>query len=317
MDLYSISKGKLEHVEHEGFPLERDIQQLVEANLEELFGLHFVSSEFAIDSFRIDTLCFDEESKSFVIIEYKKGSSYSVIDQGYSYLSVMLNNKADFILEYNERQDTTLRRDQVDWSASRVIFISPAFNSYQKNSVNFRDVPFELWEIRKFKGGLVSLERYQSSSKESIEKLSGTDSNSVISKVSSEVRVYKEEDHVAKTSERCAEAWNSLRERLEELPDVSFYARKGYVAARRDNTVICFVHFHKNHLNLDVLRGGKSADGEPSKGFFTLEDPKGAAVEKNWTYKNGSTGHSYNIHLKSPKDIDYTLFLLKQKYEAI
>ena len=123
MDLYSILNGKLEHVEHQNFLLEKDIQQLVESNIDELFGLQLVSSEFAIDSFRLDTLCFDEETKSFVIIEYKKGSSYSVIDQGYSYLSVMLNNKADFILEYNEIQDITLRRDQVDWSASRVIFI--------------------------------------------------------------------------------------------------------------------------------------------------------------------------------------------------
>ena len=96
-------------------------------------NLQFVTTEFAIDTFRLDTLCFDDETNSFVIVEYKKGSSYSVIDQGYSYLSVMLNNKADFILEYNEKQDRTLKRDEVDWSSSRVLFVSPAFNSFQKN----------------------------------------------------------------------------------------------------------------------------------------------------------------------------------------
>ena len=95
--------------------------------------------------------------------------------RAYSYLSVMLNNKADFILEYNEKKVQTLKRDAIDWSSSRVIFISPAFNSYQKNSVNFQDVPFELWEIRKFAGGLVALEKHQSSSTESISSITNSD----------------------------------------------------------------------------------------------------------------------------------------------
>ena len=46
-------------------------------------------------------------------IEYKKGNSYSVIDQGYSYLSILLNNKADFILEYNETQSENLKKTDI------------------------------------------------------------------------------------------------------------------------------------------------------------------------------------------------------------
>ena len=102
MELYSIKRNKLNNVRLNPFKKEREIQDLVEENTETLFDVDFVSSEFKIGEFRIDTLCFDNETNSFVIIEYKKGSSYSVIDQGYSYLSLMLNNKSDFILEYNE-----------------------------------------------------------------------------------------------------------------------------------------------------------------------------------------------------------------------
>jgi hypothetical protein len=43
--------------------------------------------------------------------EYKKGRSESVIDQGYSYLSTMLNHKADFILEYKDELNIILRND--------------------------------------------------------------------------------------------------------------------------------------------------------------------------------------------------------------
>jgi len=97
-----------------------------------------------VGEFRLDSLCYDNETNSFVVIEYKRGSSYSVIDQGYSYMSVMLNNKSDFILEYIEETGRSLKKSEVDFSQSRIIFISQSFNSYQKNSVNFKDVPFEL-----------------------------------------------------------------------------------------------------------------------------------------------------------------------------
>ena len=76
-----------------------------------------------ISFYTIKRKIIDQLHNSFVIIEYKKGSSYSVIDQGYSYLSTMLNNKSDFILEYNEQTTKTLRRDSVNWSQSRIIFV--------------------------------------------------------------------------------------------------------------------------------------------------------------------------------------------------
>jgi hypothetical protein len=88
-----------------------------------LFELDLVKSEFELHGFRIDTLAFDEESRAFVIIEYKKDRNFSVVDQSMAYLNLMLNNKADFILEYNESSNSShnLKREQVDWSQSRII----------------------------------------------------------------------------------------------------------------------------------------------------------------------------------------------------
>ena len=150
MKLYSQRGSKLSQVKSVDFKLEKDIQESIEKNLKDLFGLEFVRSEVSIKSFRIDTLCFDSENKSFVIIEYKKDRNFSIIDQGYTYMSLVLNNKADFILEYNENCNKSLKKDDVDWSQTRVLFISPNFTEYQKHSVNFKDVPFELWEIKKY-----------------------------------------------------------------------------------------------------------------------------------------------------------------------
>ena len=61
-------------------------------------------------------MAFDRQNNSFVIIEYKRDKNNSVFDQGITYLNLMLNYKADFVLEYNENMKNNLSRNKVDWS---------------------------------------------------------------------------------------------------------------------------------------------------------------------------------------------------------
>jgi len=77
-------------------------------------GLELVKSEFSIKNKRIDTLAFDPQANAFIIIEYKRDKSISVVDQGIKYISLMLKNKADFIVEYNESLKRNLKREDVD-----------------------------------------------------------------------------------------------------------------------------------------------------------------------------------------------------------
>ena len=133
-------------------------------------------------------MAFDNDSKSFVIIEYKRDKNFSVIDQGYAYLSLVLNNKADFILEYNENTNMSIKKDDVDWSQSRVIFISPSFSKYQQQAINFRDLPIELWEITRYQNDLIQYSRLKSPEiSESINKISK--SSEIVDKVTKEVKV--------------------------------------------------------------------------------------------------------------------------------
>ncbi len=160
MPLYKIEQ-QLEQIKEISFKLEREIQQLTEQNLRSLLRLNFIRSEFSLNNFRIDTLAFDHDAKAFVIIEYKRDKTFSVIDQGYAYLSLMLNNKADFILEYNESQNQSLKRTDIDWTQSKVIFVSPLFTTYQREAINFKDLPIELWEVKKFENNTFSFEQVQ------------------------------------------------------------------------------------------------------------------------------------------------------------
>ena len=315
MQLFQTSSNRLVPLERDSFKLEKDIQSLIETNLDTLFGLEFVSSEFAVSDFRIDSLTYDVQSNSFVIVEYKKGHSYSVVDQGYSYLSVMLNNKAEFILEYNEKTGKQLKRTDIVWSSSRVIFVSPSFNAYQKNSVNFKDVPFELWEIRKFAGGIIALEQHVSTSNESIEKISGVNPNSVIHKVTDEVKASSETQLISSLSTDLQPVWTAFRERLLELPDTSVHTTQNYLSIKYDGTALIYITFRKNGLVCELLRGNVYPGGVVRGKFFELDDPKGVTSVRTWNWKSGVSGSVYTFSLKSLDQLDYVMYLVKQKYQ--
>jgi hypothetical protein len=70
MNLYQLKGSKTEFIGLNPFKLEKEIQVMVENNTETFFNLEFVRSEFPIGEFRIDTLCFNNETNSPVINEY-------------------------------------------------------------------------------------------------------------------------------------------------------------------------------------------------------------------------------------------------------
>lgn len=300
MDLYKLTKTKLEEVKNVPFKLERDIQSLVEENLMELFSLEFVKSEFQLNSLRIDSLAFDHQSKSFVIIEYKKSKSYSVIDQGYSYLSLLLNNKADFILEYLERTNRSLKKDDVDWSQSRVIFISPQFTAYQKQSIEFKDLPFELWEIKKYTNDTIILNQHKSTSQESVKTISSKDDRA--EQVSKEIVVYTEEDHYQRGNPAVQELAITLKDRILELDNLEINPVKQYIGFKLNKRIVTDFEVQKTKLRLRInLKKG------------TLDDPKNLFrdVSNIGTFGVGD----YEAIVTPESDLDYLMSLIKQSYK--
>lgn len=100
-------------------------------------------------------MAFNPETKSFVIIEYKRGHSYSVIDQAMTYLALLLNHKADFTQQLSEYKNIVITKKDIDWSQSRIIIVAESFNTYQKESIHFKDLPLELFECKRFQGDCI------------------------------------------------------------------------------------------------------------------------------------------------------------------
>lgn len=304
MKLYSLNKEKLKSVSSLNFKLEKDIQNIVEKNMSELFNLEFVKSEFKIKNFRIDSLGYDKENKSFVIFEYKKHKNFSVIDQGYTYMSLMLNNKSDFVLEYIENCDKSIKKKDIDWSQSRVIFISPQFTDYQKHSVNFKDVPFELWEIKRYENNLVGLTQHKTTSVEKISNIS-TNEDDIVKKVSKEVVRYDEDFHLnqPKVLQSTKELYQNLKERILNIgDDIELVTRKIYIGFKRKT------NFFDIYIGKDVLWCWINLK------IDVLDDPKNICrdVSNIGHYGNGD----YDLKITEDTDLDYIMFLINQSYKS-
>ncbi|OQX56404.1 MAG: hypothetical protein B5M53_01565 [Candidatus Cloacimonas sp. 4484_209] len=260
MKLYLIQNNNLKPIKTKPFRLEKDIQKLCEKNLKEIFNLDFVSSEFRVKNYRIDTLAFDPQLKAFVIIEYKKNKKFSVVDQGYAYLSIMLNNKADFILEYNTNIKKSLKRGDIDWSQSKIIFISPLFTDYQIGAINFKDLPIELWEIKQYANNTVSFTKIQTQgATESIKTISKRTKD--IAKVNREIKTYTKERHLKNVSDVIKELYETLESRILNIGDeITIKPTKWYIGfIARTN----FVDIHIQQRGLKVwlnLRKGELKD---------------------------------------------------------
>jgi predicted transport protein len=156
--LFRIQSGAAEKV----FPLpahpdkERGLQRLIEANLEPLFGVRFVATEFATGQKhrgRIDTLGLDQDG-SPVIVEYKLTSHDNVMNQGLFYLDWLMDHRGDFEMAARSR----LGEAEVTWGAPRLILLASTFSRYDQYAVNRIDERIELWTYTLYEGGLLSVE---------------------------------------------------------------------------------------------------------------------------------------------------------------
>ena len=95
MPIFKIKDKKFSELKSKT-PTERELEELVDENLYDIFGLQFIKREFGGQGLFIDTIAYDPETKAPVLIEYKKDTYQSVVDQGMAYLHWLLTHKGDY-----------------------------------------------------------------------------------------------------------------------------------------------------------------------------------------------------------------------------
>ncbi|MBX8935416.1 DUF5655 domain-containing protein [Enterococcus gilvus] len=301
MPLYKLSKDKsIIEIEENDFRKESELQRVVENNLEELFGLEFIDTEHVVGKFRMDTVAYNPIQNSFVIIEYKNRKSSSVIDQGYTYLNLITEHKPSFVLAYNEQKNTRKRKDDFDWSQSRVLFISTNFNDYQIGAAKNPILPIDLVKVKLYHNNIFEVEEITKSSYQVYGEEKNPALNSV-KKLNKEIKVYTEQELIQRSSEEIRELYYSIKENITSWDDsIKVGASKLYVYFKR-KTNFCDISIGKNQLKLWLnYNYGELND---SKKLFRN-------VKEVGHHGNGD----YEIIIKDDKDLEYILSVIKEAW---
>lgn len=304
MTLYQVQKQETIEIQEELFAKEKELQILVEKNLEILFNLKYVATEFSVDNFRLDTVAYDEETQSFVIIEYKKGKRFSVIDQGYAYLNSLLAHKGEFVLSYNEQYPKQIKKiKDIDWSQTRIIFVANDYTNYQYGAINNPNLPIDLVTVKKYTNDLLSVEMMNKAN-------FGQNQTSLASKqekankkgLSKEIRVYTEEEHLKEGTIEIQELYEELKEIILSWDSaIQVKPLKLYNAFKLKRNIVD-IKIQRESLKLWInLKYGELHDSE--------------GITRNMS-KTGHWGNGdYQIIMKDNQNIEYIASLIKQSWK--
>ena len=287
MPIFQVYNNKIKQLKTSNFRSERDLQILVENNLEEIFGIKFIASEFSTGEKhggRIDTLGLDENN-SPVIIEYKWGEKDNVINQGLFYLDWLIDHKGDFQVLVEKKFGKKIK---IDWSHPRLILIAQSFNKYDRYAINRMSENIELWTYSLYENGIFEV---------NIEGISQTDNKRGKHITKIEYTNYDLNYHLNKTSKELKQKFNEIREKILELPNVQEKPEQKSGITYRTTKSFCRFEFRKNSINL-LLRESK------------YNDPKDLVKDIasfEWGYKG-------LVKITKDSDTDYLFNLIKQSY---
>jgi predicted transport protein len=292
MAIFTLDSGKAKKLEINKFKNEKELQNLCESNLDEIFGVTFLATEFrTTHGGRIDTIGLDENN-SPVIIEYKQDKKDNVLNQALFYLDWLIDHKADFeLLVKKNFSDNT----EVNWAEPRVIILAKSYNEYDKYAINRISDKIELWKYVLYKSHTLLVERV------TLPRSSG----SVVEKAK-KFREHKEYDvgyHLEDKPESIKVLFNSLREKILDMDDqINERIRKHYIAYSLD----------KNFAGFVVQSGGI---------WVHIDLPKEDIVDSKGKFEDVSAkGHwctgGMKMKVESEEDIDYIMPIIKESYES-
>jgi len=160
MPIYRIKGKKAEKIKpttFSGANKEKQLQILIENNLDTIFEMTFIDTEVPTTyGGQMDTLAIDRNNRP-VIIEYKADKSSTVLLQGLFYMDWVVENKAEFekLVKQKLCKDVT-----INWkSGIRLILIAKSFMIWDKFAVNRIKEEVELYEYTLYENNKLKLEK--------------------------------------------------------------------------------------------------------------------------------------------------------------
>jgi predicted transport protein len=302
LKLFRIASGVATELTGASFALEKQLQRVIEDNMETLFAVRFVASEHhtgVLHAGRVDSLGLDENN-SPVIFEYKRSIKENVINQGLFYLNWLLDHRGDFSELVRARLGGDAA-DAIDWTSPRLICVASDFDRYDEHAIAQINRSIELVRYRDFGGELLALDRVAATNEQLPSEAPAARSPRK-PKMSSEKTV---SDKLGQASAELTELYANLEAQLEALgDDVTKRTLKHYFAFRRLKNFACVEVHPQNQVLLVYLK----------------VDPSSIALEEGFSRDVTAIGHfgtgNLELRVASAGDLERALPLLARSYEV-
>ena len=250
--LYTIN-GEVKELSPTTVDLEKQLQTLIEKNMETMFGVRFLESEFVITNGRMDSIGIDENNCP-VIFEYKRSINENVINQGLFYLDWLLDHKADFKLLVMEKLGQKIA-DEIDWTAPCVICIANNFNKFDLHAVNQMQRNIKLVKYKKY-DDLILFEHLN------MPNFVVKDEFNNANQVSTDTGKNQEEKY-NEASEKIKNLCDDIGNYIESLgDDVVRHQTKTYLAFRKVRNIVC-LRVYKEWVLLTLALDSKTVTEVP------------------------------------------------------
>lgn len=252
--LFNI-KGDVKEYQSGTVTLEKELQTIIEQNMETFFGVTFLATEYrTTDGGRMDSIGIDE-NQCPVIFEYKRSMKDNVINQGLFYLNWLLDHKDSFKVLVIEKLGLEAA-DNIDWSMPRVVCIAGDFTKYDESAIKQMNRNISLIRYKKFGEDLLMFEQINENIAAATEE--NTFPNAAKSKGSPKSFAEKKKD----ASAEALTLYEDVRNYVLSLgDDITENQLKHYVAFKKIKNIVC-VEILKNRLTLYLKLDANTIDYE-------------------------------------------------------
>lgn len=304
MPLFEIKNKKAKQVNTKEFKNELELHQLIDKNLEEIFGVRFIKDEHITDKHgRIETLGLDESNRP-IVIEYKKTKDKRQLVQANRYMTWIKQNPDSF--ELLARKNIKHINGEIDFSNPRILCFAQEYSIDDKCLA--LSLGAELWKYRYYENDTLVISR-----EEEPEQLITTKSKGLtIEKIERAPRVSKTVDqHLQGASSELIGLFNRLDVEIKGISsEVERYTTNAEIIYKTSRNFVYMAVQNKNNC-LRLLLRTMNDDYIDNKNLTK-------AIPKTHGYGNITR----QLHI-SPKDeqtgkfvLDDIMELINQSYES-
>lgn len=311
MAIFEIDNRKAKRIRLSEFRLEKDLQSLVENNIETIFNCKLIATEFTtgnIHSGRIDTLALSEDYNP-VIIEYKKVASSDLINQSLYYLHWIRDHKGDFQIAVNKKMGKEI---EVDWTDIRVICLAPEYKKYDLHAVQVMGANIELWQYKLYENGILNIEevfkRTSTNTHDETDDCSGKNPIMVeAGKKAAQTRktaTYTLEEHFKNLDESMLALFNTIRDYIISIDSsIEETPKKNYIAYKTSQNFVC-MQTYKKKITLYLKLNAEDVEPLPING---------RDVSNIGHFGTGD----FELTIKSLNDFELSKYLINESYKSI